>query len=248
MPRVIRFFFKLLSPLASGFICSSYRTFDYYSRYWDAKKPSTVIYPPVDVVHFDPEALRSETFATKDKVIIGTLCNINPTKNIELILRLASCLKARPNISFRIAGPVYNSQRRYFSRLQCLVRDLDLTNVEFVGNVSDVRLFLSQVDIYICSSLHESGPMSLFEAMSMGKPVLTTDVGDVCRYFEENVCGYIIKASSDVSPSVGHLIKLASNKELRYNMGKRSRSIAIEYFDVRKSASEHKKFYFELCR
>ena len=129
-----------------------------------------------------------------------------------------------------------------------MVRDLDLTNVEFVGNVSDVRLFLSQVDIYICSSLHESGPMSLFEAMSMGKPVLTTDVGDVCRYFEENVCGYIIKASSDVSPSVGHLIKLASNKELRYNMGKSSRSIAIEYFDVRKSASEHKKFYFELCR
>lgn len=248
MPTIIKKIFKLFSPLASGIICSSYRTLDYYAPYFDNSLPLMVIYPPVNVSYFDPAVFISDVHPSRSRIIVGTLCNINPTKNIELIINVASCFKSREEITFQIAGPVHKNQESYFLRLCNLIKKSKLTNIEFIGNVSDVRGYLSQLDIYFCSSLHESGPMSLFEAMSMGKPIITTNVGDVSRYMLNDKNGYIIESVSDVKGAMKYISKLSSNAELRSKLGSQSRELARNYFDVEKSSTNHKNIYFQICR
>ena len=45
-----------------------------------------------------------------------------------------------------------------------------------------IRSLLNQSDIYVCSSNYESSPVSIWEAMSMELPIVSTDVGDLSKY------------------------------------------------------------------
>ena len=55
--------------------------------------------------------------------------------------------------------------------------------------IIDEPSFLKSGDIFVYTSISESGPMAVWEAMAMGKPIVTTDVGSVSQYLknEENL-------------------------------------------------------------
>ena len=51
---------------------------------------------------------------------------------------------------------------------------------EYLGHIKDVRSIIEKSSIYVLLSYNEGTPRSVLEAMSIGRPIITTDVSG-CR-------------------------------------------------------------------
>ncbi|TLD41219.1 MAG: Glycosyltransferase [Candidatus Jettenia ecosi] len=232
---------------ASGFIVTGKRVYEYYIRGTSLeRKPYCEIQVPVDTTVFDPAVVVAEnrTSLTNGRKIV-TVSGINPTKGLEYFIEMATNLLQHHNdLVFFVAGAEFSSQKKYYEDLKTLVSKAMLTdnNLKFVGMVDDVPSFLKGADIFVFTSVSESGPAAVWEAMSMGKAIVTTDVGGVPQYIEDGVSGFIvpIKDARALSEKVELLL---ANPALRQKMGAEARSVAQKNLDVTLAAQKHASFY-----
>ncbi|MEL0537551.1 glycosyltransferase [Staphylococcus debuckii] len=64
-----------------------------------------------------------------------------------------------------------------YSELQALILELGLQkSVHLLGQVNNPYQYLERCDCFILSSNHEGQPMVLLEALSIGKPIIATDI------------------------------------------------------------------------
>ena len=119
---------------------------------------------------------------------------------------------------------------------------MGIKNVYFLGARSDIRPILKLIDIYVCTSKNESSPLSIWEAMSMGKAIISTDVGDVSKFITNNENGFIIKEGDEVNLK-NYIIKLINNSELRENLGISARKVAQNNLDLEICSNLHLNMY-----
>lgn len=237
-PIIVRWIFFLLSNLADGFIFASEKTKKYYTRFIFCKKKSFLIQSPVDTKFFDPnfnyvikKSIKKLSF--KDKILIGTVANINPVKDLMTLLNIAKKLSHYSNkVIFIVMGSVYESQRKYFKYLNDRINNFQIKNFFFLSSKNDIRPFLKAIDIYTCTSKNESSPLSLWEAMSMEKAIVSTDVGDVKKFLKDNINGIIVKPNDEKALATA-INKLSKNSKLRISYGRLSRQIAIKKLDLK---------------
>lgn len=247
MPKVIKRIFSILSQFADGFIFASERSRNYYASMVRNDKPYFVIPAPVDAIAFDPER---EYFDEKEvfghwvgKKIIGTIANVNRIKGLDVLIRSAMHLNKQGfNVQFVVVGEIFPSQQAYYMELCKLATELGVENVEFVGARNDVRPFLNRFDVYLCSSNAESSPLSVWEAMAMAKPIVSTDVGDVPLYVKDNESGFIVDVG-DSTAIAERLVTLLENEELRNDFGKKARDVAARELDLTRCAERHLNAY-----
>ena len=55
---------------------------------------------------------------------------------------------------------------------------------------------LKELDVFVCSSHYESSPMAVWEALAAGCLVVSSNVGDVDMYIENQFNGYIYQAGN----------------------------------------------------
>ena len=248
VPFIIRVIFFFLSKLANGFIYGSQRTKKYYKKFISTKQQSFLIQSPVDVDYFDPMIIYpTDEFVKiniiKKKIIIGTVANVNPTKDLITLLKTAKKLSSYDNkIIFIVIGSIYNSQKKYFKNLVELMRELDVKNVHFLNSRKDVRPLLKIIDIYLCSSKNESSPLSIWEAMSMEKAIVSTDVGDIKQFISNGVNGFLVKVG-DVDNLANKISKLIDQPKLRNIFGKRVRKIAKNELNLTRCVRLHVEMY-----
>lgn len=247
MPKLFCKIFSMFSPLADGFIYASDRSQNYYKPLVNSKKQDFVIPAPVDTKKFNPAQEHSGDEQLiqgwQGKFVIGTVANINPVKGLETLIHAAAFVnKKNINVQFVVVGPVFSRQKRYYESLQKLCVKLGVNNIEFVGSRSDVRSLLKRFDIYVCSSNAESSPISVWESMSMAKPIVSTDVGDVPLYVKDGVNGFIINVgeSEALADRIGRLI---ADEPLREQFGSQSRKVVIQELDLSRCAERHIEAY-----
>ena len=105
--------------------------------------------------------------------------------------------------------------------------------VNFIEKVEDVRGCLMASSVFVLPSYREGTPRSVLEAMSMGRPIITTDAPGCRETVIQNLNGYLIPIKN-TEKLVESMIKLIDNKELLHAFGKKSREIAEEKYDVYK--------------
>lgn len=230
---------------ASGFIVTGQRVYDYYIRGTGIyRKPCIEIHAPVDTISFDPEnVVTDKRLEEHDSLKILTVSNIQPNKGFEYFIEMASDLTQRyENLYFFIGGAVYSNQEKYYERLKKLATSKGLANLLFLGKLDDVASALKAADIYVFASLAEASPTVVWEAMSMGKAIVTTDVGSVNQYIEDGKSGFVVpvKDSKALSEKVELLVK---NPLLRQKMGVKARAVAKERLDVSIASEKHAFFY-----
>ena len=246
MPRPIQWVFKLLAnTCCDGFILAGRRVQEYYLESLGvAKDLSFVIQAPVDCKLFDPEvAIPDRKIFNKNEVTIVTVANVNWIKGLETYISMAARVsKVCENVRFYIVGPIYDSQKVYYKKLLDQVNELGLDNLTFFGASSDVKSVLAAADIYVCSSVAEASPISVWEAMAMGIPVVSTRVGDVPFYISHGENGYLcdVGDSGAMAKSVCDLVRNAS---LRNEMGERARDVALANFDIERCVENHAEAY-----
>ena len=117
-------------------------------------------------------AARAELGIARDDVAIGTVTRLHDSKgNSYLVDAARLVLNDRPNARFFIVGegPLRES-------LEQQARALNLGDrLTFAGFAKDIPRVLSAFDISVYPSLWEGTPLTVFEALAMGKAIVATD-------------------------------------------------------------------------
>lgn len=243
-PKVILVLFKLVAPLAHCFVFASRRTQEYYFSIAPSLKNKThkVIQAPVDIRRFVPQLSKSDN--TVPHII--SVGYINPNKDLATLIRSLHYLhKNEIRFDGRVYGGVLETQRNYKSQLQGLKDELELEQLQFCGHRDDTPEIYRKADIYLCSSKYESSPISVWEAMASGLPIIATDVADLSSINGKYDCMIIVGTHDDKEMGEA-LIRLCSNSDLRQQMGLRARRAAEELFRIDKIAQEHLQLYQNL--
>lgn len=105
--------------------------------------------------------------------------------------------------------------------------------VEFLGKLSDVRPALAEANVFVLPSGYREGvPRSALEAMAMGRPIVTCDSPGCRETVVEGENGYLVPPFNAGALRAA-MEKFISDPSLSASMGRRSRVLAEERFDVR---------------
>ncbi len=107
--------------------------------------------------------------------------------------------------------------------------------VEYLGVTRDVRPYVKQAGVVVLPSWREGLPCSLMEAMSMGRPVVATDVPGCRDVVSDGRNGFLVPAK-DPEALAKALEAFIEDGTLAARMGKEGRSIAETELDARKAA------------
>ena len=105
--------------------------------------------------------------------------------------------------------------------------------LEYLGSTNDVRPYLQNCHIYVLPSYHEGMPRTVLEAMAIGRPILTTDVPGCRETVIPGENGYLVP-KANAKALAERMIWFIENQDQWERMGKRSRYLAEEKFDVNK--------------
>ncbi|MBT8517333.1 glycosyltransferase family 4 protein [Polynucleobacter paneuropaeus] len=105
-----------------------------------------------------------------------------------------------------------------------------LNEIEWFGHV-DVKPWIQQSSVFVLPSYREGVPRSSLEAMSMGRPVITTNVPGCRETVIDGVNGYLIPPF-DVDALSNAMRHFIHKPHLIESMGAQSRSIVESRFNV----------------
>lgn len=192
----------------------------------------------------DPEPYEKIPAPAGDRspIVVGSVAVLEERKGHRFLLEAARELKRRGHhLSYRIAGE--GSQK---GRLLELTRRLQLeSEVEFVGFMSDVPVFLRSIDVFVLPSLFEGLGVAALEAMAAARPVVASAVGGLKDAVVEGETGLFVPPGDSASLAEA-LGRLATQTELIRTMGEKGRARFFENFTMERMARANEEFYYEL--
>lgn len=103
--------------------------------------------------------------------------------------------------------------------------------VEFLGKLADVRPAIADCNVYVLPSYREGTPRTVLEAMAMGRPVITTDAPGCRETVTDGDNGFLVSVMA-VDELAAAMVRFIESPELVASMGKRSRLVAEQKYDV----------------
>jgi glycosyltransferase involved in cell wall biosynthesis len=174
-------------------------------------------------------AVRQELGVRDNTVVIIQVSRLEAWKGHLLQLEALSQLKDLPSWTYWIVGgPQKDDEKEYLSHLQATAARLGISNrVRFLGQRSDVQQLLAGSDVF-CQPNASPEPFGIVfvEALSAGRPVVTTAMGGALEIIDES-CG-ILTEPGNVAQLAASLGRLIASEELRRDLGLAGVSRAIE--------------------
>ena len=136
-----------------------------------------------------------------------------------------------PGAQFALAGWIdSNPDAIAQQELDAWVADGTLV---YLGRLSDVRPAIAASTVYVLPSYREGTPRTVLEAMSMGRPIITTDTSGCRETVVDGDNGFLVPIKSvDALQKV--MMEFIDDQALAPRMWQRSRQIAQEKYDVHK--------------
>ncbi len=214
----------------------------------------TLIYNGVDLDAFQAsqeeiETFRNERFpdGTQPDALVGVVTRITPEKGIHFLVRAMHELKGKVDVRLLIVGgPYFQKDVEYMGTLKQEVAELGVEDsVIFTGFLSDTRIVTSLLDIVLVPSIiPEACPRTIIEAMAVGKPVIATPLGGSKELVTPET-GLLVPPE-DASAVAEAIATLVSDRERLKEMGRASRSRAVELFSSEKNTILTEAVYTEL--
>jgi glycosyltransferase involved in cell wall biosynthesis len=204
---------------------------------------------PTSRLRYIPNGIDADAFAaprddaplfarSADEVIIGTVAPLRPEKNVARLVRVFARLDARHPARLAIAG---NGAQR--GEIEALARGLGLADrVIFLGNVAEPQRALALFDIFALSSNTEQMPMSVLEAMAIGLPVASVDVGDVKAMLAPENRPHVV-AKIDEQAFAAALDTLIAAPTLRAGLGALNRAHVRQHYSWETMVDEYDRVF-----
>ena len=142
------------------------------------KEEVKTVYIGVDEKKFNPDNYNKdkllEEFKIDKKYVIGFICRITEQKRPFLLVEIAKKLKeTRTDFIMLVAGT-----GNLFNRLKSTVSKNGLNDYfKFIGNIQETQKFYKVCDLTLNCSIKEGLALTSYESLSMGVPVISSDVG-----------------------------------------------------------------------
>ncbi len=206
------------------YFVTSKRLYNIYQQF--SKKPQMVIHDGVDLQKYIPENL--DRFKNIETVRIGWTGNSkfkdsegdSDMKGVEGIIKPA----------------IEELQREGYS----VELNLADRNIKMIPQ-KEMPKFYNSIDLYVCASKTEGTPLPIIEAMAMGVPVISTDVGIVSEAVGECNKKYILKerTKEDLKNAIKSIIK---NKQDFEEISKENIE-KVKQWDWKVIAQQYKEFF-----
>lgn len=188
----------------------------------------------------DPATTRRKLGIRAQAPLVGCVAAFKPQKGHRFLLHaFAEVREQLPEARLLLVGG-----GALLEDMKVLAGELHLRNAAlFVGNRADVGDLVAALDVFVLPSLHEGLPIALLEALSLGKPVVATNVGGMAEVVTSDEVGVLVDPA-DVDALADALSSLLQDPERRARMGDRARKRASE-FDIRTAVRRMEEVYHE---
>ena len=169
--------------------------------------------------------------------VVGMLGRFHPAKDYKNFFKSVS--RVRQNgFDFKVVLGGRNIDTDNKELMDIIVQSkFPASSVSLLGELSNTKNFYSQVDIFMLSSMTESFPNVLVEAMLNKTFVISTDVGDARLIIDNDE---LIAQPKD-SLALASVLQTALKKtdQERKNFGEGNRSAAIKKYDIKKAIAAY---------
>ena len=157
------------------------------------------------------------------------LARLLEAKGVREYLHAAKLVrKACPEVKIRLAGMEDpGSGGVPLAEVRSAVEAGDL---EYLGNLPDVRDALAACSVFVLPSWYEGTPHSSLEALATGRAIITTDTRGCRETVVPEKTGLIVPLR-DPEALAAAMIRLARDPASRTSMGRAGRNLAEERFD-----------------
>lgn len=178
---------RMSIPHADVIFAPSERTASVYRPFTDAS-PRRI---PYGIPDLGPVSHQSESGTRPMRFLL--LGSVEPRKGQDVFAEALRTLppELQEAAEFRIAGRVMDPA--FEAKVHAAAEGVaNLTISGAVDHVAALAL-LKRADVLVCASRDEAMPVTILEAMSLGKAILSTTVGGVPEYIETGKNGLLVK-------------------------------------------------------
>ncbi len=183
-------------------------------------------------------AARAAIGAGPDDFAIGTITRLHDSKGNDILVEAAAAVTARhPRARFFLAG---EGPLRPSLVAQAAARGLGDRFV-FLGFQRDVAQTLSAFDLSVFPSLWEGTPLTAFEALAMGKPIVSTDADGLLDILERDRTAWIVpkRDAAALADAIVHAIDRPAERQA---MAARARE-AGRHYDIAMFVRKMQRLY-----
>jgi glycosyltransferase involved in cell wall biosynthesis len=158
-----------------------------------------------------------------------------PRKDVLTLLKAFAKVRERfPLAQLRLAGEGISGLEPtgYPAVLKRFIEDAGLSSsVVFLGQLKDqeLRVEYAQCAVMAVSSILETAPMVILQAMAASVPVVSTDAGGVRHLIEHGTSGAVVPVGN-AERLADELLRILSNRTLAAGMAARAKAIAETRF------------------
>jgi glycosyltransferase involved in cell wall biosynthesis len=158
--------------------------------------------------------------------VLCAVTEFHPAKGVEtLIEAMPAILHHQPAATLLVAG-----EGRLRARLEERIEGLGLgESVRLLGQVEDITTVYAASDLFVQPSWSESFPYAMLEAMSVGLPIVATDVGGVSEAVVDGATGVLVP-SRDPSALADAVVSLLAEPGRAESLGRAARDRALTRF------------------
>jgi glycosyltransferase involved in cell wall biosynthesis len=212
------------------------------------------VYNGVDLAQFNSELdgkrVRSEFKVGKHTKLIGVIGHFAPLKGYEELLgAVREVVGAGFNVKLALVGEcIYPHSKSYKEKLLSLANSPGLKErVIFAGYREDIPELLASFDLFVLPSRSEGFGRVNLEAMAMGIPVISTNVGGIPEVVEDGVTGILVPPGN--SNALSHAImRLLDDPHMRETMGREGRKRVEERFTLQGHVQRIQEIYRDVLR
>jgi glycosyltransferase involved in cell wall biosynthesis len=217
------------------------------AREWTAKyripeQITKIVYNGVDKDYFSRSRvsaghMRSDMAIESDALIIGCVAQLRPEKGHSMLLDAFDRLINQHGINAVLVIVGEGVERE---NLEAVVKSKRLSDrVRFLGRADDVRPYLAIFDVFVMPSIGvEVFSNAMLEAMAMGVPVVSSDVGGSSEMIEHERDGYIYPRNN-LTLLTEYLLRLTTNAGLANDFGNRARRKVEDMFTLDRMDNEY---------
>lgn len=157
--------------------------------------------------------------------IILFLGRLNPLKGPQHILNIApGILRVFPEAAFVFIGP---DQSGYLEKLKLMAKSQKIENsVHFPGPIYDFNKKMqaySSCDVFVLPTTYEGTSQAIFEAMSQGRPVISTNVGGIPFQIQNEKEGFLVPYGDDKALEDA-IFRVLRDRALSQNLGQNAKN------------------------
>jgi glycosyltransferase involved in cell wall biosynthesis len=175
-------------------------------------------------------------------LVIGTAARLTKIKGINYLIEAFSFLvKKYRELSLAILGD--GEERK---TLENLTGKLGIReSVYFLGSIPNAKSYFTNFDIFVLPSLMDFLPISILEALSVGRAVVATKVGGIPEIIEDGKSGILVPAKD--SRTLAEAIEvLIVDRGLREMIGENGYKRFREGFTVERMVEKTNEIYKDL--